>query len=244
MRAADDLVPLAFFVVRVVRLVVQHDHRPAAIARSACRNPRLLEVCAGGFGPSTAVSSSGSFAAVALPLVELLHVGQIQRAERACPLAFAAHVALEIAPEDFHFRRHDGVGAEDAPAFEICPQALEHDHVRRDQQERLGEVVARLRHRVEKLPGDGQRHDFGLAAAGRHLHRVAGEVVVLQKPQIAARGERLDEALVPPHLGDLVEINQRLDGFALEVVVGELAAVRQPVVGVEPVVQQDRAWCR
>ena len=31
MQPANDLVPLALFVVRVVRLVVEHDHRPAAI---------------------------------------------------------------------------------------------------------------------------------------------------------------------------------------------------------------------
>ena len=209
--------------------------------RSAMRFSKssTAEVCAGGFGPRTAVISSGSSFPPFLALVELLHVRQIKRAERACPLAFAAHVALEVAPEDFHFRRHDRIGAENATAFEIRPQALEHDHVRRDQEKRFGKVVARLRHRVEELPGNGQRHDLGLAAAGRHLHGVAGEVVVLQQAQIATRGEGLDQALVPPHLGDLVEIDQRLDRFALEIVIGELAAVRQPMIGVEPVVQQD-----
>ena len=40
--------------------------------------------------------------------VKLLNVRQIERAQRACPLALAAHVALEIAPEDFQFGWDDG----------------------------------------------------------------------------------------------------------------------------------------
>jgi hypothetical protein len=44
---------------------------------------------------------------------------------------------------------------------------------------------------------------------------------------------------VPPDLGDFEEIDQRLDGLALEIVVGKLASARQPVIRMKPVVQQD-----
>ncbi len=238
METADNPVPLALFVVRVVRLVVQHDHRAAAIGDAFAKilDPRGLRRR---FRPQYRRQLFRLVVAVAFALVELLHVGQIQRTERPCPFPFAAHVALEIAPEDLQLRRNDGIGAENAAALEIRPQALEHDHVRGNQQKRLREIIARLRHCIEKLPGDGERHDLCLAATGRHLHGVAGKVVVLQEPQIAACGIGLDEALVPPHRGDLEQIDQRLDGFALEIMVGKLAPARQPVVGMKPVVQQD-----
>ena len=38
--------------------------------------------------------------------------------------------------------------------------------------------------------------------------------------------KRLDQIPVPPDLLDLVEVDQRLDGFALDVVVRERPAVR------------------
>ena len=48
---------------------------------------------------------------------------------------------------------------------------------------------------------------------------------------------------VPADFGDFVQVDQRLDGLALEGVVLELLTVGQPVVGAEPVVQQ-RLRCR
>ena len=222
----------------MVGLIVKHDDRATAVDNALVEilDPGVLR---GGLRPEHRCQLFRLVLPAVLALVELLHVRQIKRAERACPLAFAAHVALEIVPIDFHLRRNDRIGAEDATSLEIRPQPLEHDHVRRDQEEGFGEIVARLRHRIEELPGDRKRHDFRLAASRRHLHAVAREIVVLQQAQIAPSGEGLDQALVPPHLGDFVEIDQRLDGFALEIMVGELPAVRQPVVGIEPIVQQD-----
>ena len=44
---------------------------------------------------------------------------------------------------------------------------------------------------------------------------------------------------MPPYSGDLEEINQGFDGFALEIVVCEFAPAWQPMVGLEPMVQQE-----
>ena len=74
---------------------------------------------------------------------------------------------------------------------------------------------------VEVLPGDGERHDLRLAAAGRHLDGVASEVVVLEDVDAGHGRESLDEIAVPTDALDLVEIDERLDGLALRVVVPE-----------------------
>ena len=52
------------------------------------------------------------------------------------------------------------------------------------------------------------------------------------------------QRLLPADLGDLVEVDQRFDGVALGVVVRELAAVGEAVVGEEPVVQQQPGGVR
>ena len=106
----------------------------------------LVDAPAGGLGPRTAVISSGSSSSGCRPLVELLDVGEVQRAQGAGPLAFAAHVAVEV-PVDAQLVGDDGIGAEDAPAGEVGAQPLEDDHVGRDQQEGPGVVVAGLRRR-------------------------------------------------------------------------------------------------
>ena len=155
-------------------------------------------------------------------LVELLDVREVERALRAGPLRVAAHVEVHL-PEDAQLRRDDGVGPEDAPAAEVGAQPLEHDDVRGDDEERLGVVVAALGDSVEVLPGDGERHDLRLAAAGRHLDGVAGEVVVLQDVDARHLGEPLDEVPVPADLLDLVEPDERLDRLALRGVVLERA---------------------
>ena len=64
-----------------------------------------------------------------------------------------------------------------------------------------------------------QRHDLGLAAAGRHFYGVTGEVIELQKSNIATRCEGFDEGFVAANLCGLVEINKGLDRFTLEIVI-------------------------
>ena len=170
-------------------------------------------------------------------LVELLDVREVERALRARPLRVAAHVEVHL-PEDAQLRRDDGVGLEDPPATEVGAQPLEDDDVRRDDEERLGVVVATLGDGVEVLPGDGERHDLRLAAARRHLDGVPSEVVVLQDVDARHLGEALDEIPMAPDLLDLVEPDERLDRFALRVVVLEGLAVGTPVIRREPVVEE------
>jgi hypothetical protein len=77
-----------------------------------------------------------------------------------------------------------------------------------------------------KLPRYGKAHGFSLPATRCHFDAVASKIVVLQQVQIASGGESLHEVLVPPHLRDFVQVDQRLDGLALGIVVGKLAPVR------------------
>ena len=156
----------------------------------------------------------------ARPFVELLDVRQVERTLRAGPLRVAAHVEVHL-PEDAQLRRDDRVGAEDPPAAEVGAQPLEDDDVRSDDEEGLGVVVAPLGHGVEVLPGDGERHDLRLAAAGRHLDGIPGEVVVLEDVDARHLGEPLDEVTVPTDPLDLVEPDERLHRLALGVVVLE-----------------------
>src|SRR5207247_4942845 len=106
-------------------------------------------------------------------LVELLDVGKVEGALGAGALALAAGVAIEV-PVDGELGRDDGVGAEDAAAGEVAAQALEDDDVGGDQEEGLGVGGGVFEDGVEVLPGDGEGHDLGLAAAGGHLDAVAG----------------------------------------------------------------------
>lgn len=173
-----------------------------------------------------------------LALAELLHVGQVQRALGRGALALAAHHTVDI-PEDPQALGDDWVGPEDAAAGEVGLEALEDDHIGRDDQEGARVVVQLLAHGVEVLPGDGKRHHLGLAGARRHLGAVAREAAVGGQAQVAARrGEALQQVGARARSSDLVDIDQRLDGPALRVVVGEARAVGQAVVGAEPVVEQ------
>lgn len=72
----------------------------------------------------------------------------------------------------------------DSSVGEVRAQALEDDDVWGDNQGRLCVVFAALSDGVEILPGYCQGHHFGLAAAGGHLHAVAGELVVLKQTQL------------------------------------------------------------
>ncbi len=222
--------------MRVVRLIVEDDHRTAALGDAwdeifyfLCVRGRLRSE----HGRHHVRLIVFGFRA----LVNLLDIGQVQRALRPGPLAFAAQVALEV-PEDAQLFGNHRVVNEDAAAGEVGSQPLEDDDVGSEQEERLCVIVARLGDGVEILPGDGQRDDLRLAAAGRHLDAVAGEVVELQQFQVGAQGERFDERLLAADFGDFVEVNERFDGVALGEVVGETATAGQAAVGEEPVVEE------
>lgn len=92
---------------------------------------------------------------------------------------------------------------------------------------------------LKNLPCDGKGNHFCLTAAGRHFDAIASKIVVSQQTEIGSRGKGLYQALVAPYLGDLIKVDQRLDSFALEIVVSKPAAVWQPVIRVEPIIQQD-----
>ena len=174
-------------------------------------------------------------------LVELVDVRQVQRAQGSAPLAFPTHVTLEV-PEDPQVVGDDRVDMEDAASLEVRPEPFEHDDVRGEHQERPGEVVAGLGQGVEVLPGDRQGHDLGLAAARGHLDAITREFIVLEQREILPGRERLDQLLLAPDPGHLVEVDQGFHGMLLEIVILEPASVGEAVVGMEPPVQQ--AMCR
>ena len=120
--------------------------------------------------------------------------------------AVAAHIAVEI-PEDLQFRRNDRVSAKDSATGEVGVETFEDDDVGGNDEGGLGVVVAGFNNGVEVLPGDGERHDLRLAASGRHLDAVAGEVVVLKEPEVRFFGDVvLQQVLVAAHSGHLEEV--------------------------------------
>src|SRR5262249_29036221 len=83
MEAANDLVPFAFFIMGVGRLVVQHGNAPPSL------NDALVEILdrpclCWWLWPQASRELLWCVVSVARPFVELLHVSEIERTERAC----------------------------------------------------------------------------------------------------------------------------------------------------------------
>ncbi len=107
--------------------------------------------------------------------------------EEVAGVAHDAHVVLDVQREleivapvaaVVAVVGQDRVVEEDVQAVEIGAQPVEHDDVRRDQQEVARQRRVGLVELVEEAPGDQQREDLGLARAGGHLHDVARPVLV------------------------------------------------------------------
>src|SRR5437764_1116952 len=88
--------------MRMVGFVVQHDDRPAAID-NALSEVLDLRGLRRRLWPEHRGQLPGLVLPRVRPLVKLMHVGQIQRAERTGTLALAAHIELKILPEDSQF---------------------------------------------------------------------------------------------------------------------------------------------
>src|SRR5437667_7316121 len=74
----------------------------------------------------------------------------------------------------FFFQAEDGIRDRDVTGVQTCALPIS------IAQKRLGIILGDLvllPHGIEILPGYGQRHDFGLAAAGRHFCAIARETV-------------------------------------------------------------------
>ena len=131
---------------------------------------------------------------------------------------------------------------EDAQAVEVGAQAVEHDDVRRDQQEVAGEVGVRLVELVEVAPRHQERQDLGLSGAGRHLQDVARPVLVEHVRRDGARGVEADQVVLVADLAHVEQPDDGFDRFALGEVVAELRlrAVRllDQVIGLEPPAQK------
>lgn len=137
MQPADHSIPLAAFIMRMVGFVVDHQQLPGALG-DPLREIRLLLFLRRRL---RAKHSGHRIRLIILrpvrALVKLLDITQEKHAFRVRPLTLAPHHAIEV-PEDIEFFRTDRVLAEDSSGGEIGLQALQHDHVRRDQQKGLG----------------------------------------------------------------------------------------------------------
>ena len=86
--------------------------------------------------------------------------------------------------------RQERIVEENARALEIEAQPVEHDDVRRDEKEVGREVAVRLVELVKIAPCHQQRHDLGLAGAGRELEHVSRPVGVKHVPRDGAARSR------------------------------------------------------
>src|SRR5208282_3174475 len=150
--------------------------------------------------------------------MKLMDVGKKQHAFRMRALTLAAHYAVEV-PEDTQFLRTDRIFAENVAIGEISLQSLQHDDIGSNEQESLGVVFGNfilLAHRIEVLPCDSQRHDLRLAATRGHLRAVAGEFVILSKPEVGyVLGIPLKQIFASADLLHFPNIDKRLDRFPL-----------------------------
>ena len=180
MQILDRAVPLQIVVVDVMRFVVEQHQlavRGDLVAEAqpgagAARRRRAAQHARDRGRLAAARASTAR-------LVELVDVGQIERAARRGLIRIVARHDRE-APVRLPGRRNQRIGAEDRTAAEIIEQALIDDYIGRDQREALRVVGAplRLELRVEIGPDDGERHHFGLARAGRHFADVARPAIL------------------------------------------------------------------
>src|SRR6266852_7107615 len=127
MELADDGVPLASFVVRMVGFIVNYEQPPSAASDTLCEI-NLLHFLGRRLRPQNRrhhiwlfIRSVGSF-------VELLDVGQEENTFGVRPLPIAAHHAIEV-PEDIEFLWPYRVFAEDFPGGKVSLEAFQHDYV-------------------------------------------------------------------------------------------------------------------
>ena len=106
-------------------------------------------------------------------------------------------------------------------AVEVGAQAVEHDDVRRDDQEVARKRGVRFVELVEEAPRDEQRQDLGFAGAGGHLQYVARPVFVEHAGGHRAGGVEAEQVELVAGAADVVEPDDRLHGFALGKVVAE-----------------------
>lgn len=168
--------------------------------------------------------------------VKLVYIRDVERSCGGGAFAIAANVAVEI-PEGLKRRGYHRVGAKDTPSLEVVGEALKHDDIGRDKQEGLRVVGIAFGYRVHILPNDSESHHLRFAASRRHFKAVAREEVVLQEAQVVALCERLKQFFLTAHLHNLIEVDKRLYGVSLAVVIAEGSAVT-PMVSAEPPVEK------
>ena len=237
------LVPRRALLVRMVRLIIDDQHRGAAP-----RNPVVKIIPLGGGIAGRRPQNGGNGprhtgrppppAGRRRRIVKLLNVSQIHRAGGGHIGPVAPHIKAHPAPLVGVLRRHHRIAAERGAAGKIALQPLKHNHIGRDNQ-KPGRVTGALRFvdRVQVTPRYRQRHHHRLAAAGGHLDAVAGKVPVLQQPRLRVRQKGLQQRAVVPRLLHFPGVNQRLHRRPLRRIEGEPPPVHR-VVGVKPPAQQ------
>ncbi len=134
------------------------------------------------------------------------------------------------------------VFVEDAQPIEVHQQAVEHDDIRRDDEEVRTHVRVCLVPLVVVRPRQQQAHDFGLARSRGKFHHVARPVLIEHPLGHAAGLVVLNETVGVASLLDFVQPDCGLYCLTLTEVVAELfgrsVSLRLQVLGLEPPVQE------
>ncbi len=187
MQPANDLVPLALFIMGVMGLIIEHQELSAPLRKHLAKTHQFAAEIALRLGAKHLGHDIRLTIAVVLALcaiVKLLDIGQKKHPLGWRAFRLSAHNTVEL-PEDSELAGDKRVRAKHPTAFKIAFQPLKDDHIGREDQKRLRVVVIILAYRVEVLPDNRQRHHFGLAAAGRHLGTVARELIIARQVQIS-----------------------------------------------------------
>src|SRR5260370_29276057 len=143
-----------------------------------------------------------------------MSVRQVERSLGTGSVWVVWHVAVEV-PEDVQLRRDDRVRPKNTAALKVGAQALEHDDVRRQQEEGPRTVGSPFRNSVEILPRHRECHGFGLSAPGRHLDGEPWELVVLEHMHaMHVRSKSVQQLPVAGYTRDLGHVHQRLEWLA------------------------------
>src|SRR6266853_2232413 len=226
MELADNGVPFAAFVVRMVGLIVDDQQSPSTASDALCEID-LLDLLGRRLRPQDRCHYIRLFIRSVGPLVELLDISQEENAFGVRALPIPAHYAIEV-PEDIEFLWADGVFTEDLPGGKVSLEAFQHDYVWRNQKERFGIVFGNfllLAACVEVLPRDSQGHHFCLAAAGGHLGAISGEAVIGRQMKVSyILGVAFKQIFAGANLFHFPDIDKRLNRFSLEIVILEKSA--------------------
>jgi len=242
----DRLVPCQVYIVDVVRLVIEDQQ---VVVRGDALDERHFDRCdrlrlrllpsergdeiETGKWVITCLGCGVILDALLLGEIQLVDVRQVEHTARmdGCRGVTADDLHLELRPP---FLRHAGIIFEDAPIAEVVREALVDDHIGGDQQEMRRHRGIGLEDFVEVGPDDRQAHHLRLAAASRHLRRIARIEVIGGCVVARCAIGQFHQVLHAASLADLVAEDEGLDGLTLGEVVAPGYTATKVLLGEPP----------